>query len=419
MEPGYKTNNINRALIPFTIINKSGSSKAAYLYAIGKVLGSPDKEYWLSDFKGNCTQFQPSQPAQSYGLLLQDKETSAMFPQLDAVRIYISFEQPLKVPTSPAGISVAVSADNPAPGNPNYYTPWDFVEGTWHDYGTFNVLHLNTTQVDSFGLALKIEHSGGDPTKPTPPRPQITITNGFDDTDKVKARSSIFADLKSAGKPWSDLIIYNAGNPIRALMPLKAMNPAVISPPFPNTQLDGYVKRIAQTYDLEAARGMSFLRDGVRYVGHFYRSRGQFVFEPDQELDINNNPTSRYVLPIPTTTQCYANTLETIASPVDKNFNKITDPSTAITDTRNALFGALSATLLRTTLARWADFPVPQDGRKEYYVQPPVCEYARIIHKYGINNHAFCYGLDEVAGDAGGNRDVWSPTSMKLTIMAL
>ena len=80
-----------------------------------------------------------------------------------------------------------------------------------------------------------------------------------------------------------------------------------------------------------------------------------------------------------------------------------------------------ATTNFRSTLKFYPDagFPVPQEERSLYYAKSPICEYARIIHKYGIDNHAFCYGYDEVAGDAGPNRDVFNPTSLKLTLNAL
>jgi len=102
------------------------------------------------------------------------------------VRIYISFGNQLELKTNERALpDPAPSAD--VASDPNYNTLWDFVEATWHDYGTHTILHLNVTQVDAFGLAFEVEHSGFDPANPTSP---MTIKNGF---DSDKARASIFS----------------------------------------------------------------------------------------------------------------------------------------------------------------------------------------------------------------------------------
>ena len=70
---------------------------------------------------------------------------------------------------------MAPSADNPT--DPNYQTLWDFLEATWHkyvDHDPRTILHVNTTQVDAFGLAFKVEYSGFDPSKDKRTKP-LTI----------------------------------------------------------------------------------------------------------------------------------------------------------------------------------------------------------------------------------------------------
>jgi len=80
---------------------------------------------------------------------------------------------------------------------------------------------------------------------------------------------------------------------------------------------------------------------------------------------------------------------------------------------------ALGASILRSTLAFYTGFPVPQMDRNLYYTKAPLFEYAKIIHKYALNNHAFCFGYDEVAQDAGETNQVWNPTDFAVTIRSL
>jgi hypothetical protein len=133
-------------------------------------------------------------------------------------------------------------------------------------------------------------------------------------------------------------------------------------------------------------------------------SGGHFVFIPDKSKDDAGVATKKYTIPRPTTRQCYAQNI--VSSPND--------------GVGGAICAALGASFLRATLKYYPDagFPVPQKDRSLYYTKGPICEYARIIHKYGIKNHAFCYGYDEVAGDAGENRDVFNPTGLTLTIQS-
>ena len=132
-----------------------------------------------------------------------------------------------------------------------------------------------------------------------------------------------------------------------------------------------------------------------------------FVFKPDKTKDNANHQTYTYTIPAPTTRMCYTQDIKANGQ----------DPY----GVGRVIGAALGASFLRATLVNYpADgFPVPQEKRKLYYTKAPICEYGRIIHKYGIKNHAFCYGYDEVAGDAGENRDVWNPVSMKLTIQPI
>lgn len=84
-----------------------------------------------------------------------------------------------------------------------------------------------------------------------------------------------------------------------------------------------------------------------------------------------------------------------------------------------AIAAALGASICRSTLGYYPGFPVPQPERNLYYTKPPIFQYAAIIHKYALDNHAFCFGYDEVAQDNGPTNQVWNPTSLAITIRGL
>jgi len=182
-------------------------------------------------------------------------------------------------------------------------------------------------------------------------------------------------------------------------MPLKSLDLGV----FPKDQLNTYISQVVAFYDSATSNRLVFPYSGVNYTGE--TTGGAFIFKPDKAKGDNGVATSTYTIKAPTTRNCYAQ-------------NIIPDPNDG---PGGAIAAALGASFLRSTLTFYpnAGFPVPQQDRSFYYQKQPICEYAKIIHKYGINNHAFCYGYDEVADDAGGNRDVFNPTSFTLTINGL
>jgi hypothetical protein len=386
-----RKNNEGLELIPFTIVNDSGSKKEAYLY-----LYSNKSLYYLSDFNGTVKAFGKSQPQKSYGLPLAARTTAAFFPQLEAVRIYVSFGAGLEVPTNPQGFPGNV--DDRSKGNSNYFTLFDFVEANWPLGAVGPVeksrLHINTTQVDAFGLAFQFEVHGLDPADPTKDK---AILTGFSTNT---ARANIFNGLQNAGPPWSDLLILNAQEEyVRALQPGVALSTRG-QYKFPNTQLDAYIADCLKYY-AQATKKLVTEYAGVNYT--FSVVDGKFVFTPDKTsaktYTIDLTPPG-----IPSATEAiYRNAIVPI--PDDGPGRRVA--------------AVLGASLLRSTLAHPAfdgdGFPVPRELRKDYYTESPVFQYAKIIHEYGINSQAFCYGYDEVALDAG-NGEVVNPTSISLTI---
>ena len=103
-------NNIGRAILPFTIINNTGSSEPAYVYLFGVLnpgVPHPTNVY-LSNFKGDCQKFPISAPFKTYGRQLTGTTTNLFLPQLDGIRIYISFGKQLMVETDEYGIPVTI-----------------------------------------------------------------------------------------------------------------------------------------------------------------------------------------------------------------------------------------------------------------------------------------------------------------------
>ncbi len=62
-------NNIGREVIPFTIVNQSGSREPAYIYMQGNTnaVEPAFNTYYLSNFNGDCTRFSPNAEIKTYG----------------------------------------------------------------------------------------------------------------------------------------------------------------------------------------------------------------------------------------------------------------------------------------------------------------------------------------------------------------
>jgi hypothetical protein len=387
----------SRPTIPFTIFNNSGSSKPAYLY----LFSNKTLEY-LVDREGTVARFPASQPGGSYGLALEPGENRLKLPQLEAMRAYVSFGRKLQVGTDGNGRPITVDAGTPN-DNPNYDIVWDFIELNWLATANGGVeksrLHANVTQVDAFGLALRLQFNGYDPSAPTREK---HFDMGFaSDT----ARAEIFASLEAA-EPWRRLVIKNQqGERVRALMPGFAIAYGDLYPVdlrFPETQLEPYIDACLSYYkDREHSLVLEY--DGAEY---------RCVIDADQFTFIRGTDGQKYTMGVknlkPPITRTGTGTEAVYRNAIQSHPND--GPG-------NRIAAVLGASLLRSTLMNDSRFPVPQADRGLYFRKDPVFLYAKAIHDRAIDNHAFCFGYDEVELDAG-NGEVINPTSLTLTINA-
>jgi hypothetical protein len=388
------TNNIGLPLVPFTITNNT--SQDVFMYAFGTLSPGSNPQinnYFVSNFNGDCKRFPVNAGPTMYGLKLPGPVTNASWPQLPGSRIYFSVGKKLVVSSTngnglPNAIVPNVSTD------PNFNTLWDFVEANWGPGPDGNtVFQWNVTQVNAFALAFEQVLNGGTPSFPNVP---LELTFGF---GPGGLRAKIFAEIANAGAPWSNLIIPDPtpGNPpLRVLQPGYALT-GVGVPTFPKDQLHDYVNNVVIPYYDEATKNRLIFANLAPPIWIGHTSGGKFIFEPMKDT------TTTYTFNAPHTVDMYNNSF--FGNPVDGN--------------SNAIAAALGASILRSTLTFDPEFPVSQANRNLFYMHQPLFEYAKIIHKYALNNHAFCFGYDEVSQDAGESQQVWNPTSLALTIRRL
>ena len=391
-QPVYGTNNIGLPLIPFTIKNNTG--RDVYMYAFG-VLNPPTgtESFFVSDINGDCKKFPFNAGPASYSVKLPGNVTNASWPQLQGGRIYFSIGQKLTTTgTGPTGLPDAIVPN--VSTRPEFNVLWDFLEMNWIPEKTHSILQGNLSQVNAFALAFELVMNGGTPSDPTVPSQLIF---GF---GPGGLRAKILAEIAAAGAPWSNLIIPNptpGGVPLRALQPGYALT-GVGVPAFPKDQLFDYIHNvILPHYDMSTTNRLVYA--GLlpqQWKG--FTSGGKFIFKPD-----NAKTTTTYTFNAPTTVEVYNNGI--LGNPDDGN--------------SGAIAAALGASICRSTLGYDPGFPVPQPERNLYYTKPPIFEYAAIIHKYALDNHAFCFGYDEIAQDNGPTNQVWNPTSLAITIRGL
>ena len=390
-KPVSATNNAKLPLIPFTITNNTGED--VYMYAWGKVEGTTTYVY-ISDFNGDVTAFPHGAKLKYYSLKLPNKVTNANFPQLEGVRIYFSIGAPLPV-SSTNSVGIPEALVGWINTKPEFPLIWDWVEINWLQYPGYTRLVGNITQVQMFGLAFDLVLNGFDPANPLNP---FTFRNGF---ESGGLRAKIIAEIKAAGAPWSNLIINNptpGGVPIRVLEPGSSIAPIGVGVPnFPANYLDDYVKNVIMPFYGENTTNRLTYKGLLPKQWTGFTSGGKFIFAPE------GTATKQYTFDPPVTVDIYNNTIP------------FTDGDSG------QIAATLGASICRSTLGFTATpgFPVPRTQRNLYYTNPPIFEYASIIHKNAIDNNAFCFGYDEVALGNGVTNQVQDPTSMEVTIRGL
>jgi Beta-1,3-glucanase len=400
-KPVYGTNNIGLPLIPFTITNQTGKDLYWYIFGTTAPGSNPQvNNYYVSDLDGNCKEFPPMAGLKSYSVKLgSGTKINANYPQLPGGRTYFSLEKGLSVlNTNATGVPNAIVPNDST--DPNLDVLWDFYEMTWIGYSgppAYSVLDGNPTQVNAFALAFQITLNGAVPGFPKEPSPPVIL--GFGSGDR---RAKIFAEIEKAGPPWSNLIVPSptpGGAPLRVLQPYYSIVGNAPGSGFPKAYLHNYIHNvILPYYDEQKTNRLTYVGpENNIWTG--FTSGGEFIFKPNKG---NHQPyKTQYTFPTINTEQSYGNT------------GYFGNPNDGVSQ---GIAAVLEASICRSTLGFYPGFPVPQSDRNLYYTKPPIFEYASIIHKYALDNHAFCFQQDEVANDAGLTNQVWNPTGLDVVI---
>src|SRR5262249_22079443 len=82
--------------IPFQILNQSGLKAPLYVWIQGIIPDTDPIEYvYVSDIKGNVTEIPKGSKKLTLSLMLPANDTTIALPRLIALRVYLSFGEPL------------------------------------------------------------------------------------------------------------------------------------------------------------------------------------------------------------------------------------------------------------------------------------------------------------------------------------
>lgn len=380
--PLHGANNAGLQTTRLTINNNTQSGKDLYISIVGEI-GST--WYSVTDLQGDVapSTYSPKPVELAIDLGTAPKVEMKM-PQLIGMRIYFSVGKPLYVNTAADGTPGAPAGW--VPGDTNFNTVFDWAELTWviDPNSGLSALGGNVTQVDMFGLAMKIAFSGLAGDLKTP----VTYSSGFDAAAGTSQRKQIFTDIAKAGAPWKALIMRDPDNKIlRVISPYHGIENHLV----PADQLQPYINRVFAHYKKGGLSGQS---EGVTFTGR--TSGTELVF-----TDTQSGETFQF--PQPTTYSTYTGAFAPVPVPGDP-----------ILARRALAIGALlQGAFMRSDLV--TDANLNACATKEFYQRTPVDQYARIIHKYALDHLAYAFGFDDTCSQSS-YIGVYTPKSVAITI---
>jgi hypothetical protein len=240
------------ATVSFAIQNNT-KSDTVYAYVTGQALDNGNALMLLQS--DGQTPYYPASPSATGSPLAVNcaiplnasggAPTTLTVPHLAGARLWFSIGTPLTFLLNPGPGLVEPSVTNPS--DPNIDVAWDFCEFTYNDTQLF----VNISMVDFVSLPIGLEltdTSGGTQTVGGLP------SGGLD-----TICAGLTAQQATDGNPWSDLIVSNGGQNLRALSP---QNGIVGNSSFLSGYYDDYVSQVWQMYssatltiDTQAAAG--------------------------------------------------------------------------------------------------------------------------------------------------------------------
>jgi hypothetical protein len=398
--------------IPFRIVNQSAIDAPLYIWIQGIVPDTtPNRYVYLKDLNGTIVDTPKGSSSSTFSMLVPDDEAQVVLPQLIALRVYLSFGEPLFTTVTADGIPVSPSgwsAQDPVQGG-NYTKLWDFFEVTWtRDDATTTALGANLTQLDFFGLSLQLDNYGHTIDLTAPEH----LQSGFGGN----ARSVIVDRIEGLGDPWSRLVLPDLnpafpGVPLRILSPYHGMELGL----FPTDQLTEYIDRVWTYY---TTRTLRVTVNGHTYTGRVHddgQDRGLLVFEPPDDSGLepvrvrhpNTNTRTGFISGSKDVYECQLQ-LDVV-------------PAEHVSADAGDIARDLGAGFLRSTLAVGVIGDVDLDTLPacdqvgHFHEHEPIDMYAAVMHENAIEHKAYAFGYDDVC-ERSSVGITKNPTELFLTI---
>lgn len=367
--------------VPVTIVNNTGITGKMYITVYGQD-PSNVTSYLVSDATGKTKPLNTQNDTPTdYGFNTASTSTYTFnVPRLNSGRIYISFCQPSYLTVTPtAGGTGPLAPNSPAPWSPsskNHTSVIDFAEYTWGPDNNFNV---NTTQVDSLGIPMKMVLQNA----------SQTVTAGFTDSNS----SQTVVKTLVATPPWSTLLITDGkGRPTQVLSPNHGMESGY---KFPTNYWDSYINLVLTTY---SKGGKSFTLNNqigsvtTPYIGTTSATTISLTPKGSTNGTTFNKPTSK---------DLWGN------GPSYKSGDRAPVPS---------LQRWMQAAFLRSTFINSTN-SISNCSVKPYQGLPQNL-YSQTIHSASINGKAYTFPYDDVCEQSSYN-SVPAPTKLTLTLFPL
>lgn len=369
--------------LPVTITNLTGYTGKIYVTVYGSTNPNKNDTWYYVAQSGKATKFKASTAAKNYGFSFSGKSTTLRVPMLQSARVYFSFCEPITLSVNSKGNPS--TPDGWTPGEGNFETPFDFMEYTWvtnSGVGGGTQIWADTTQVDAFGLPIRMTLSG------KPGGVATTLVGGF---DSATAGTNIITAMTKAGAPWSNLIVKDAQKrPIRIISPVHAMALSTKDPNyFDNTHWNKYIDQVF-TYYANAKNTFSIDTGATTYTGTV--TNNQMVLTPKG----GGTPT---IFGKPDTPYLWANG----APPVSGG-------NVALLQTY------IQAAFLRSTFL--TNKTLSNCSGAAPYTASPVNQYSKLIHQYSYNKGAYTFPYDDVCSQSS-TISLLQPTALNLTLYPL
>jgi len=372
----------NAEALPLTITNSSGYKGNVYVTIYGSTNPAQPNTWFYVTKTGTATPFTQSGQMKDYGFSFSGASTQLPIPMLQSARVYVSFGEPVLLTVNSDG--VPSTPDGWTPGGTNFDTQFDFAEYTWvpnTGQGGGTQIWVDTTQVDAFGVPIRMTLKGNPGGTPT------TLVGGF---NSAVAGGNIIAALQKAGAPWKNLIVSDKSGPIRVISPVHAMTLASSSPYyFDNTYWDGYIDSVFTKY---AKAGTTF---GINTGGIFYSGAvvgGQMVLTPNngEPATVFGEPTSQYL---------WGNGVPPVSGTNVPTLQKY-----------------IQAAFLRSTFL--VDSTLSDCTGATPYTSAPINIYSKVIHQFAYQQEAYTFPYDDVCS-LSSTISLLQPTSLSLTLYPL